>query len=133
MAKKPPIGVPQTLYFEDFSGGWVTNPASPSLLTAKEAQQADNVSFDQRGRLSPRKGRLKRFAAAFDTAAVTGLGAMFKKDGTSRLIMATGDEVYYDSPHQSNTYTSQAEWQAPGSVTWNDLKNSGLTWNDLKT
>lgn len=128
--KPPPLGVASAKRLKDFSGGWVTS-VSPELLRDTEARQADNVSFAQRGTLSPRAGRTQRFAAVIDTEPVQGLGMLKKDDGTTRLLIALSGAVYYDTPSDINQYTSQADFEAPGTLTWQALANSGLTWNDL--
>ncbi len=121
---------PATLRLVDASGG-LNTAIAPSLLSDREARVANNVSYDQKGTISPRRGRRKRYTVAFSSSPVVNLGAYYKKDGTARLLMAAGNSMYYDKPHQATKYDTQAEWQAPGSLTWNDLKNSGLTWGGL--
>jgi hypothetical protein len=108
-----PIGTPVTIRLRDFSGGW--NPSdSPSLLSDREAHKADNVSYDQRGTLEPMKGRKKRFAVPFGSASVAGLGALVKKDGTTRLVIAAGDKISYDEPHLDRKWDTQGDWKQAG-------------------
>ena len=39
------------------------------------------------------------------------MGAYYRSDGTSRLLMAAGTSLYSDSPHLITNYDTQSEWQ----------------------
>lgn len=95
----------------DFSSGQ-HDAVHPSLLADNEAKIAQNVSLDEKGTLIPRKGIKRRFASSFDSSAVAGMGAYYKKDGTSRLVIAAGTSVYADKPHIVHRFDTQPGWDA---------------------
>ena len=111
--KKPPENKPKVEYIVDFSSGLNTT-ISPALLNKNEAQLAEDVSFEQKGTIVPRRGRRKRYETPFSTSPVTGIAGYFKSDGTSRLVVATGDKVYADEPHMEYKWTTQADWEQEG-------------------
>lgn len=127
--KKAPVNKVTIEYINDFSGGLNTT-INGSLLNKNEAQKADNVSFEQKGTLKPRRGRRKRYLAPFSNYPITGLGAYYKSDGTSRLIIPSGDKVSYDKPHISNKYDTQADFEKAGTskTSW---VNTSLTPGSL--
>lgn len=110
---RAPIGVPVTLRLVNFAGGWNSSD-SPSLLSLGEAKKADNVSYDMRGTLSPRKGRNKRFANPIANSSVTGLAAITRKDGVTKLLIITGSDLYTDKPYMESRWDSQADWKKAG-------------------
>ena len=79
--RKPPVNKNNVEYIEDFSGGLNTT-ISGSLLNKNEAQVANNISFEQKGTILPRKGRKKRYPTRFAPAPCSGLGMLYKQDGT---------------------------------------------------
>jgi len=110
---------------DDFSGGW--NTAHPASIGKNDLAIAKNVLFTPEGKVVPRWGMAKRFAIDFDSNPVLGMGALYKSDGTTRLVIATSGKLYYDLPHILFEYDSQTEWEngtaynvemtsAPGSV-----------------
>ena len=94
----------------DFSGGQNTT-VSPSLLNANEAVEAVNMSLMQKGTITARQGRRKRYNVAFGSVPVTGLGGYYKKDGTSRLVVAAGDKVYADEPYMGTKWTTRQDYE----------------------
>lgn len=113
--KKPPESKNYVERIIDFSGGLNTT-ISGSLLSKSEAQVATDISFEQKGTLKPRRGRLKRYANSFTPDPITGLGVYYKNDGTSHLIMAAGDSLYSDTPHMSIKWDVKSEWEQEGST-----------------
>jgi hypothetical protein len=111
--KKPPVNKANTEYINDFSGGLNTT-ISGSLLTEKEAQVAENVSFEQKGTIVPRKGRRKRYSAPFVNEPISGLGQLYKQDGTARLVISAGTNMYSDKPNLSTKWTSKADFDVTG-------------------
>lgn len=123
---KYPVGIPGTFRLVDFSGGWNSSD-SPALLSTREAQKADNVSYDMRGTLSPRKGRTKRFTNVIGANRISGLAAIVKKDGTSRLVMVSGPSLYYDEPHMEHRWDTQGEWETAGTAVEGDATTSRVS------
>ncbi len=113
--KKAPVNKVTKEYINDFSGGLNTT-INGSLLNKNEAQIAENISFEQKGTLKPRRGRRSRYIVPFSNYPISGLGAYYKSDGTSRLIIPSGDKLYYDKPHISNKYDTQADFEKAGTV-----------------
>lgn len=111
--KKPPINEVNKVYIDDFSGG-LNSTISGSLLSNNEAQTAINISFEQKGTLRPRKGTRKRYLIPFADVPVTGMGVYYKSDGTSRLLITTGEKIFYDKPHLSTKWTEKADWEQAG-------------------
>ena len=103
--------VPTTIRISDFSGGKNTT-ISPSLLNDNEAVECINTSFLQKGTISPRRGRIRRYSTPFSASPVTGLGALYRKDGTTRLVVASGNALYSDSPTLSSSWDTQQEFGA---------------------
>lgn len=108
------FGRPSTLRLVDFSGGQNTT-VSPSLLNDNEAVEATNMSLLQKGTITVRKGRRKRYAVNFGTKPVTGLGGYYKRDGTARLVVSTGENLYADEPYLGTKYDTQEDF-ASGTV-----------------
>lgn len=108
--RKAPETPSKVEQINDFSGGLNTT-INGSLLNKSEAQKAINVSFEQKGTIVPLKGRVKRYPAPFHTAPTTGLGMLFKQDGTSHLVMASDDRLYSDAPRMSYRYTEKPDWE----------------------
>lgn len=102
--------VSSVIRLKDFSGG-KNSTISPTLLNDNEATEALNVSFEQKGTISPHKGRKQRYGLVFSSSPSTGIGAYYKKDGTSRLLTAAGTEVYADEPHLEKKWDTKADWE----------------------
>lgn len=109
--KKSKIGQPdyQTIY--DWSGG-MNDVINPALLNDNESPRLENASLDEKGTLYPAKGRRERYNEPFSDKAINGMGAFYKSDGTSRLVIGADDELYTDSPHHINTFDSQSELES---------------------
>ena len=110
-AARPQINQRQVVVLNDFSGGQ-NDVVHASLLNDNECAVLECASLDQKGTLLPDTGRAERFAANIDANPIAGMGAYYRSDGTSRLLMAAGNSLYSDSPHLAVNYNSQAEWQA---------------------
>ena len=123
--KKPPENKSFHERIIDFSGGLNTT-ISGSLLNSNEAQVAINTSLEQKGTLRPRRGRAKRYATAFASTPVTGLGVYYKNDGTSRVLITSNDSVYSDAPHMSTKWTEKADWEKTGTSTMGYLSVSDI-------
>jgi len=112
--KKPPEIETKTLRLADFSMGLNTT-ISGSLLNNNELQVAEDVSFEQKGTIMPRRGRRKRYEEEFSDSPCCGLGSYYKKDGTTKLLFAAGDKLYSDSPNMSFKWDNQNDWEEPNS------------------
>lgn len=132
---------PVVLRVTDFSGGLNTTVV-PSLLNPNEGQRADNVNYDQKGTISPQKGRIKRYASDFGPNFVAGLGAYYSKAGTSHLLIASGTEIYTDEPHMDERWNIKADWQkgtVEGQATLDHIEDKltndprGVTSNTVQT
>ncbi|MGI6125167.1 MAG: LamG domain-containing protein, partial [Acetivibrionales bacterium] len=112
--KKPPEIETKTLRLADFSMGLNTT-ISGSLLNNNELQVAEDVSFEQKGTIMPRRGRRKRYEEEFSDSPCCGLGSYYKKDGTTKLLFAAGDKLYSDSPSISVKWDNQNDWEETNS------------------
>ena len=112
--KKPPEIETKTLRLADFSMGLNTT-ISGSLLNNNELQVAEDVSFEQKGTIMPRRGRRKRYEEEFSDSPCCGLGSYYKKDGTTKLLFAAGDKLYSDSPSISVKWDNQSDWEETNS------------------
>ncbi|MGI6125226.1 MAG: discoidin domain-containing protein, partial [Acetivibrionales bacterium] len=76
---------------------------------------AEDVSFEQKGTIMPRRGRRKRYEEEFSDSPCCGLGSYYKKDGTTKLLFASGDKLYSDSPNMSFKWENQNDWEETNS------------------
>ena len=113
--KKLPFGKSSLKQIRDLSGG-LNNKFSPLLIEDTELQVMENFHLDQKGTLQQRLGFAKHYAATFATGPVRGLYNYRKDDGTSRLVIAADDKLFYDTPQFLKLYDLQAEWEAPTAV-----------------
>ena len=97
----------------DFSGG-LNSTISGSLLNKSEAQVSDNVSYEQKGTLKARNGRRKRYVQAFSPSVISGVGTYYKSDGTSMIVVASGDKLYVDQPQLALRWQEKADWEQEG-------------------
>lgn len=114
--KRPPQAETRTEYIRDLSGGQVSAVSSISLRN-KEAQMARNTTFNLRGALQLRKGFRKRYAASIGESAILGIGTLYKSDGTSRLVVAVDDRLYYDKPHYAYEFDTADDFNR-GTMKW---------------
>lgn len=115
---------------EDFSGG--LNDEHPSTIPDECLSLAKNVEYTIEGKVKPRPGMSKRFASDFDTNPVLGMSPYYKSDGTTRLVMAAGTNLYADKPHVVFNYASQADWQKDGVYTnLNTAPTAGTSVSDV--
>lgn len=113
--KKPPENKSYVERISDFSGGLNTT-ISGSLLSSREAQVANDISFEQKGTIKPRRGRVKRYLTPFTPDSITGIGTYYKSDGTSRLIVSAGDKLYSDTPHMSIKWSTKNDFEQTGTL-----------------
>ena len=113
--KKAPVVRVSVEYISDFSGGLNTT-ISGSLLNEKEAQLAEDISFEQKGTIVPRKGRRRRYSTHFASTPVSGLGQLYKQDGTARLIIASDTHLYSDKPNMATKWTNKEDFDADGTT-----------------
>lgn len=143
----PPESDARILRIRDLSGGQ-KSAQIPTLLKDKEAQLAKNVSFSLRGAVKLRDVYQNRYSSSFASKGVIGLGSLFKSDGTSRLLVAVEDKLYYDKPHFTKRYDDQATWEegtvtyisttdTPGKLVLGDTSSAPTTitklYNDMTT
>ncbi|MGD9663120.1 MAG: hypothetical protein AB7U63_17830 [Porticoccaceae bacterium] len=97
----------------DWSDG-MNNAVNAALLKDSESVLLQNASLDQKGTLFPRKGRVERYNPDISTTgSVAGIASYYKSDGTSRLLIGTGDgKLYTDKPHIINSYDTQGEFNS---------------------
>jgi len=110
----------------DFSGG-LNNKFSPFLISDTEVSDIQNMHFDEKGTLQKRKGCAKHYASAFATGAVRGIYNYRKDDGTSRLLIAADDKLFYDTPHFVQKYDAQTDWD-----TGNKINTDAVAEGDVK-
>ena len=129
----------QVARISDFSGGLNTT-ISRGLLNSNEAVIAQDISYEQKGTIIPRRGIRRRYATPFSVNPCTGAGVYYKKDGTSRLIVATGDSVFADKPHIDFVWDDAPRWQqgvvgglASVTATPGDLVLSGVATTQTQT
>jgi hypothetical protein len=108
--------------FGDFSHG--IKAGHPTALPEGALVTAENVEITIDGKVKPRPGVLRRYATDFDAFPVNGLGALYKSDGTTRLVAAAGTSIYADKPHIVFDYDGQTDWEAAGVYTNLDTKSS---------
>lgn len=93
----------------DFSGG-MNNAVHPAMLNDNESTLIENYSLDEKGTLSPVKGRHIRYPNGVGTAPINGLAEYSRSDGTTRLLIGAGGALYVDLPRLVRAFTTQAEW-----------------------
>lgn len=109
--KKVKLGQPDYQIIYDWSGG-MNDVINPALLNDNESPRLENISLDEKGTLYPAKGRTERYGQPISEKAINGLGAFYKLDGTSRLVIGVDNELYTDSPHHVNRFDSQSELES---------------------
>lgn len=98
---------------QDFSGG-LNNKFAPQLIADNEISDVQNMNLDQKGTLQKRLGIAAHYTGAFATGPVRGLFNYRKEDGSSRLIIAADDKLFYDTPKFTQTYQLETDWEATG-------------------
>jgi len=109
--QKTPFAKKQYKRVIDFSGG-LNNKFSPFLIKDNELTDIQNMNFDEKGTLKTRNGYIRHYSSPFAAGPVRGLYNYRKSDGTSRLIMAADDKLFYDTPHFYKLYDTQADFDA---------------------
>ncbi|HEX7022643.1 MAG TPA: hypothetical protein VF171_07285, partial [Trueperaceae bacterium] len=98
---------------QDFSGG-LNNKFSPFLLADNELSDIQNFNYEEKGTLQTRRGSRRHYQSAFAQGPVRGLYNFRRSDGTSRLVIAAEDKLFYDTPHFLKKWDAQADWKATG-------------------
>lgn len=111
--QKPPFAPKKVMPLRDFSLG-LNNKFSSLELDAKEVQDIQNLNFDEKGSLKKRKGFLAHYAGTFDSLSARDAFNYRKQDGTSRIVIAAGTSLYYDTPQFLRLYTTQSDWETTG-------------------
>jgi len=93
----------------DFSGGQ-NDAIHPALLNDNESKKLQCADLEQKGALKPCKGSANRYSSTFDSNPVIGLGALYKSDGTTRLVAAAGTKLFSDIPHLIKVFDTQADF-----------------------
>ncbi len=106
----------------DFSGG--LNTEHPATISEDELVKARNCVLTSTRRIRPRPGIYRRFETDFSGSPVLGMGALYKSDGTTRLVVASETSLYADKPHIIFNYDSQTDWQQSGVYTNLDTVSS---------
>lgn len=116
MAKKKTLRIGEIDYerIVDWSGG-VNDAVNPALLGENESALLENASLDEKGTLFPRKGSRDRYSPRIDNLPVSGMGAYYKSDGTSRLLIGADTNLYTDNPHVMEIFNLQGDF-ATGEV-----------------
>lgn len=120
-AKIPTPGNRSIARLVDFSGG-LNNKFSPFLLSDNEVADICNMNFDEKGTLQKRKGYYRHYPSPIAQGPVRGLFNYRKEDGTSRLVLAADDKLFYDEPHFLKRWDSQPDWEEP-----NHSKNTHIS------
>ncbi|GAB7387352.1 hypothetical protein BSNK01_11880 [Bacillaceae bacterium] len=114
----------------DWSGG-MNDAVQPVLLNDNESPLLQNASLDEKGTLYPRKGSKERYPSKIADSPVTGIGAYYKSDGTSRILIGAGSSIYTDKPHIVEKFDAQADWQRGSVAGFASLtKTAGSVVND---
>lgn len=108
-SKRSPFAKKNVVSLKDFSLG-LNNQVSPYLIDDKELADVQNFHFDERGTLTKRMGYAARYGSAFATNAVRGLYNFRLSNGTSFLLAAADDNVFYEAQSFSQSYDTKADW-----------------------
>ena len=116
-----PIPIPRHIPFapkkverlSNFSLG-LNNKFSPLAIDPKEVQDILNANYDEKGSIKKRKGYLAHYASSFDPNPPRDAFNYRKQDGTSRIVIAAGTNLYYDKPQFVQLYDTQSDWQTVG-------------------
>lgn len=127
-AAKAPFAKRQLRRFQDFSGG-LNDKVSPLLIEDNEVAAIQNMNYLEKGTVQKRHGYTKRYASTFATGPVRGLWNYRKEDGTSRLVIAADDKLFYDTPQFVKLYDVQTEWEA-ATAAFSGV-TSGITAGDI--
>ena len=139
MAKKKVTSAPQMKNGRilDFSGG-MNNAVHPAMLNNNESVALENYSLDEKGTLSPIKGRSARYASGVGNAPINGISAYNRTDGVARLLIGSGNNLYVDTPRLTTVYDSQADWQTGAREHIDTISTPGsisptAPYNDIET
>lgn len=107
----------------------LNNKVSTLLLDDKEVAQIQNFHYDEKGALTKRKGYTKHYASSFDGSPARDMVNYRKQDGTSRIVIAAADKLYYDKPQFVQLFDAEADWETVGVAMSN--VNSTTTAGDI--
>lgn len=95
----------------DFSGG-MNNTIHPALLGETESALVQSLSLDEKGTLTPTRGRRLRYALPFSAEAVNGIARYVRSDGISRLLIGSGGSLFTDTPRLVTVFDSLEDWES---------------------
>jgi len=110
---KVPFAPKKVVSLREFSLG-LNDKFSALLIDPKEVQAIQNFNYDEKGALTKRKGYLAHYATAFASGPARDMTNYRKQDGTSRMVIAADDKLFYDNPQFVRLYTTQADWETVG-------------------
>jgi hypothetical protein len=112
---KVPFAPKKVAPLRNFSLG-LNNKFSSLTIDDKEVQDILNANYDEKGAIKKRKGYAAHYGSSFDSNPARDAFNYRKQDGTSRIIIAAGDKLYYDKPQFVQLYDAQADWETAGTV-----------------
>lgn len=110
---KVPFAQKKVAPLRDFSLG-LNNKFSSLTIDAKEVQDIQNGNYDEKGAIKKRKGYLAHYASTFDSTPARDAFNYRKQDGTSRIVIAASDKLYYDTPQFVRLYDLEVDWETTG-------------------
>ena len=125
-SKRSPFAKKNIVSLKDFSLG-LNNQVSAYLIDDKELADVQNFHYDERGTLTKRMGYAARYGSAFATNAVRGLYNFRLSNGTSFLLAAADDKVFYEAQSFQANYDTKADWDT-GTL---DAVSSATTPGDI--
>ena len=95
----------------DFSGG-MNNTIHPALLGETESILIQSHSLDEKGTLTPIRGRRLRYANPFSGEPINGIARYVRSDGVSRLVIGSGGSIFTDTPRLVTVFDSLEDWES---------------------
>ena len=95
----------------DFSGG-MNNTIHPALLGESESVLIQSHSLDEKGTLTPVRGRRLRYPGVFSSDATNGIARYVRSDGVSRLLIGSGHRLFTDTPRLVTSFDSLEDWES---------------------
>lgn len=93
----------------DFSGG-MNNTIHPALLGESESVLIQGHSLDEKGTLTPVRGRRLRYPGVFSSDPTNGISRYVRSDGVSRLLIGSGNRLFTDTPRLVTSFDSLEDW-----------------------
>ena len=94
----------------DFSGG-MNNTIHPALLGESESVLIQSHSLDEKGTLTPVRGRRLRYPGVFSSDPTNGIARYVRSDGVSRLLIGSGHKLFTDTPRLVTSFDSLEDWE----------------------